>query len=426
VTAPRVPARRLDVTNRPAVLAGFFGIAIVVAALAAPVWHQLTIRPELRLVDLDVYRSAGTSLLRGRPVYAYLTDPPQLLPFTYPPIAAVFAIPLALLPWPAASWLWTIGQLVLLAGITAIAFRPLLRRFGPTALVALGLLVAAAGWLYPIRDSIRFGQVDIALVALCLLDCVVRRPRWPRGLLIGLAAAVKLTPAVFIPYLWLTGRRRAAVVAVATVVALDVSAALISPMNSRDYWGSALFESGRLGNNANTSNQSLRGMLLRSPLPNGVRTAVLVVCVVLVAMVGYRRARSLSLQGDEVAAVAVVGLLAVLLSPVAWIHHLAWIVLVLGVLAGEIRTKGQVFASTVVGVWYGLPLPWIGVHLLKTHYPLALGVPLRNAYGLGALVLLATLRPRRPVTGEQDVSGQQATGASPQPQLFVANAPVGR
>jgi alpha-1,2-mannosyltransferase len=397
------------------------GVAIAVAALVGPVWHQLHVRPELRLVDLAVYRSAGESLLTGRPIYSFLTEPPQLLPFTYPPIAALVAVPLAMVPWATAQWIWTIGQLVVLAVITAISFRPLLARCGAAWPVGLGLLVAAVGWLFPIRDGIRFGQVDIFLVALCLLDCVVRRPRWPRGLLIGLAAAVKLTPLVFLPYLWLTGRRRAALVAAGSAVGFTLLAALVAPMDTRDYWGSALFDSDRLGSNTSTSNQSIRGMLLRSPLPGGLRTALLVVCVAVVAVVGYRRARMLSQQGDEVAGVAVVGLLAVLLSPVAWIHHLAWIVLVLGVVADDLRSRGRVVATAAVGVFYGFPLPWIGAHLLKTHWPLVLGVPLRDAYGLGALVLIVTMRART-ATDKSDASGQETTVASPLGRMSAAQS----
>jgi alpha-1,2-mannosyltransferase len=419
VTAPALVQRGRN--NATFLATAVLGVAIVVGALVGPVWHQLHVRPELRLVDLSVYRSAGESLLTGRPVYSFLTEPPQLLPFTYPPVAAVIAMPLAMMPWATAQWVWTIGQLVLLAVITAISFRPLLARFGAAWPVGLGLLVAAVGWLFPIRDGIRFGQVDIALVSLCLLDCVVRRPRWPRGLLIGLAAAVKLTPLVFLPYLWLTGRRRAAIVAAGSAVGFTLAAALLAPMDSRDYWGNALFDSDRLGSNTSTSNQSIRGMLLRTPLPGGVRTALLAVFVAVVAVVGYRRARALSAQGDEVAGVAVVGLLAVLLSPVAWIHHLAWIVLVMGVVAGDLRSRGRVLATVAVGVFYGFPLPWIGAHLLKTHWPLVLGVPLRDAFGLGAVLLIVTMRPRS-ATNEPDAVAHEATAASPLGRMSVAQS----
>ena len=422
MTAPAITFRGRP--TRSFVIAVLVGVAIAGGALAWTVWQQLTVRSEFRLVDLAVYRSAGESLLTGRPVYSVLTEPPQLLPFTYPPVAAVFAVPLALVPWAAAQWLWTIGQLVLLAVVAAISFRPLLARFGTAWPVALGVIVAAVGWLFPIRDSIRFGQVDIALVALCLLDCAVRRPRWPRGLLVGLAAAVKLTPAVFVPYLWLTGRRRAAIVAAVSAIGFTIAAALLSPTASRDYWGSAFFDSDRLGTNADTSNQSLRGMLLRAPMPDALRTLVLVICLVVVAVVGYRRARQLSALGDEVAGIAVVGLLAVLLSPVAWIHHLAWIVLVLGVLAGELRTRRQAIAAAAVGIFYGFPLPWMGAHLIKAHHPLVFGVPLRNAYGLGAIVLVLLLPARPGTRGEPDAPGHDLTSASRFGRLRTLRSPA--
>ena len=206
---------------------------------------------------------------------------------------------------------------------------------------------------------------------------------------------------------------------------MTFSSTLIEPMNSRDYWGSALFDSNRLGSNDNTSNQSLRGMLLRAPLPDSTRTLLLVVCIAVVAVVGYQRARTLSAAGDEVAAVAVVGLLAVALSPVSWIHHLAWIVLVLGVLASDLRKRSQAVLAGAVGVFYGFPLPWIGAHMLKAHYPLVLAVPLRNAYGLGALVLIATLQPRRAVMDEPDVVGHEPTSAARLRRLLPARSAAG-
>ena len=48
------------------------------------------------------------------------------------------------------------------------------------------------------------------LLALVLVDLGYDLGRW-RGVAIGVAAGVKLTPLIFIPYLWLIGRRRAAI-----------------------------------------------------------------------------------------------------------------------------------------------------------------------------------------------------------------------
>ena len=208
-------------------------------------------------------------MLQGQPLYAVLTQPPQLLPFTYPPAAALFAVPLALLPWSAAQLAWVPVIYVPLAVVIWFAFAPLLRRVpsGRLRAAAFAVIFAACAYLFPLRDEMRFGQVDMILLALAVADCAARAPRWPRGVLVGLATAIKLVPGVFIVYLWLSGRRRAAVTAAAVALAATLGAWLLLPSDSVTYWTSVIFESGRLGSNAGTSNQSLRGILLRVFLP---------------------------------------------------------------------------------------------------------------------------------------------------------------
>ena len=114
------------------VLLAVLAWAAALAAVAPIVYGYLTSPPDQRLVDLDVYRTGGLAVLRGQPLYSVLTQPPQLLPFTYPPLAAVFAVPLAVLSWPAAQLVWVAFVYVPLAVIIGYAFRPLLRRAGPS------------------------------------------------------------------------------------------------------------------------------------------------------------------------------------------------------------------------------------------------------------------------------------------------------
>ena len=91
------------------------------------------------------------------------------------------------------------------------------------------MLFAACAYLFPMRDEMRFGQVDTVLLAMAVADCAARAPRWPRGALVGLATAIKLVPGVFIVYLWLSGRRRAAVTAAAAALAWTLGAWLLLP-----------------------------------------------------------------------------------------------------------------------------------------------------------------------------------------------------
>jgi alpha-1,2-mannosyltransferase len=379
--------RRAFYGGRRAPLATLLALALV----ALVVWPMLSKRlyehPEFRMSDLEVYRAAGQSLLTGRPLYDYLTPVPQLLPFTYPPFSAVIAIPLAWLSPYSANWVWSVGTLAVLGWLVLVAFRPFVCRF-PTAYrpLALAVPLAAMAWTLPVRDCIHFGQVGIFLTALCLLDCVLPTTRWPRGMMVGFAAAVKLVPGVFIPYLWVTGRRRAAVVAAAWFAGFSVAGAIAMPSASKRYWTDTLFNSGRLGNNAGTSNQALRGMFLRW-LPGHVGSALWLLCVVALTIPAYRWARAASLSGFEVRGVAIVGLLSVLVSPVSWIHHLAgWVPILIGVLLGDGRDWRRVGYAVVGTVFYTLELPWWGTTTVVRHAHWHIpGRILESSFGLGAL-----------------------------------------
>ena len=102
------------------------------AGVAPLAWHYLVSWPQDQWqVDLEVYREAGRSIIYGRHIYDVLTEPPQLLPFTYPPFAALLALPIALIPFTAAAWLWTVAQVAATIATVWIAGRPLLARAGP-------------------------------------------------------------------------------------------------------------------------------------------------------------------------------------------------------------------------------------------------------------------------------------------------------
>lgn len=366
--------------------------ALGLAVYALMTWWMVefyvTMPEDQRLIDLEVYRDAGTSVLTGRPVYDWLTASPQLLPFTYPPIAAIFAMPLALIPPSLLGWLWTAMQMLLLLGIVALAYRPLLERFGRWSLLATGALAGLVLWELPLRDGIRFGQVDIIIVALCAADYLVRNPRWPRGLLVGVATAVKLTPGVFIIHLWLAGRRREAVTAITTAVGLVGLGFLVIPADSADFWFNAIIDPDRLGSNAGTSNQSLRGMLIRFGLDSGL---VWLPLAALVGWYGFRVAVRASRRGDNLIACAVVGLLAVLLSPVAWIHHLAWVVLALAAIVGDGRNVRRNSLAGFVWIFFYLKIPWWGQALVNTDIPVILARIVQDGYGLMAVALLFVL-----------------------------------
>nr|BFE85116.1 hypothetical protein GCM10020093_077170 [Planobispora longispora] len=283
---------------------------------------------------------------------------------------------------------------------------------------AFAFLTIMCTYLMPIRDQVRFGQVDILLVALCLADCAARRPVWPRGMLIGLATAVKLTPGVFLIYLLITGfgpgareeQRRTFFMAVFTAALLTLLPFLVIPADAADFWFRALLDPERLGANAATTNQSMRGMLIRLYLPDLLTSAIWLVLVAAVGWYGFRHARRALLDGDGMTAFALVGLMAVLLSPVAWIHHLAWVVVVLGAIVGDGRDPVRVRVAAGVWLYYVVPIPWWGVAIKAAETPVlspVVGKIVQNGFGLGAVGLvwlLGVWLPRRRAEFQAGVS----------------------
>ncbi|GAA1786387.1 glycosyltransferase 87 family protein [Actinomadura chokoriensis] len=381
------------------------GAAVAVLAVVPIVTRWLGNPPDQRLVDLEVYREGGLAVLRGAPLYEFLTQPPQLLPFTYPPFAAALAVPFTLLPWRAAQWTWVVLIYVALAIVVWYAFRDLIRRTGRWAPLTAGVLFAAMAWLDPVRDQVRFGQVGLFLLAMCLADCCARTPRWPRGALIGLAVAIKLVPGVFLIYFLLTGRRDALVNAVLTAAAATLAGFALLPADSSAYWFGALLQGGdRTGAVDGTTNQAINGIVARIFDEGPVRTLVWLVLALIVAYAGFRWARRVTLAADELTgtaasslllgAVAIVGLLSVVLSPVGWIHHLVWMIAVIGALAGDGRDTRRCLLA--LGTWFFFlwPLPWWGRNWIGPEHSAPAefgGQVLRDSFGLAALAAMALL-----------------------------------
>jgi len=158
------------------------------------------------------------------------------------------------------------------------------------------------------------------------------------------------------------------------------------------YWTSAIFDSGRLGSNSGTSNQSLRGILLREFLPGAAPGVVWAALALVVAVAGFTLARRLARQSREMEGIAVTTLLGVLLSPVSWIHHYLVVVVVIGAILAGGRSPRRVAIAAGTAVFFALTIPWWGQSLLSQHdVPVLVARVVQDAFGIAAVVLVVIL-----------------------------------
>ncbi|MFI9600401.1 glycosyltransferase 87 family protein [Streptomyces sp. NPDC052043] len=278
-------------------------------------------------LDLRVYREAAPHVLSGGLYdYALHTTPPiPRLPFTYPPFAALVFLPLSRLPWPALVALWQTLSVAALVVVALCAVRLLGPRAGGRAARRRALLWAAAGlWLEPVRHTLDQGQVNLLLGAVVLWGLAVPRAAPGRGAGVGLAAAVKLTPAVGGLYLLATRQWRAAAWAVATAALATALAWGVAPRESARYWSALVTDTRRIGPVWSVRNQSLRGAVARLLGQDATATVVLwsVLAVLTVALACALR--SAVRRHDPLGVLVAVELYGLLVSPVSWSHHWIW------------------------------------------------------------------------------------------------------
>ena len=339
-------------------------------------------------IDIDVYRMGGRAWLDGTSLYSdgvlFHTLAGLNLPFTYPPLAAAVFAPFAWLSLEAASATITVLTFALLLVTTMIVLTRLRVWEQSNALggpawrrrcwLSAAIVAPAVVYLEPLRSNFEFGQINVVLMTLVVADCVPRRTPWPRGLLLGLAIALKLTPAVFLLYLLLRKDNRALLTSIASAVVATIIGFVMAWSDSWEYWTETVRDTDRIGTATYLTNQNIAGTLARLGIAETPRFVIwLVACFAILALTVWAIRRILRDSSDAevgsgrpVLALICNAMFGLVVSPVSWSHHWVWglpAVLVTAVLAYRCRSAALGLVSVAgVALMYFAP-----IHLMIEH-----------------------------------------------------------
>lgn len=347
-------------------------------------------------IDLQVYRKGAWAFLHGRNLYGTGLPGPKL-PYTYTPFSTVAFAPLSVLPLHAAILAHTFVSIAALFLGVALVLRELQGRRSWTREI-LGLAAVAtfaAYWSEPVSQTLGFGQINLVLMGMVLIDLLaLRRSRWC-GVLIGIAAGIKLTPLIFVAYLLITERQRAALMGVLSAAATVVVGWVLMPGPSSRYFFHLMTDDRRIGAPGFVANQSLNGLWTR--FEGGYLPArhLWDVSAIVVLTVGLWTARRVHARLGEPHGLAIAAVTGLLVSPISWSHHWVWFVVPALILAWTARQARSIWLGVLALAW-SAPF-YIGPFWLIAHRnyravaPVGWQRPLADAYSLTALVALAAV-----------------------------------
>lgn len=354
-------------------------ILIWLVLAAALVRAASAVLSSFGMADLHNQLEAGNALLNGENPYAGILEQGQ--GFVYPPFAIGLFAPLSLLPGAVVEWLLVIGLVGAAIGIARLAHRN--EGLTTTGLLAtLTVVLGSEVW----HDSVLYGQISLFLVLAVLFDAsLADKSRW-KGVLLGITAAIQLTPLAIVPFLLVGRQYRMAFRGLAVFIVTSALGFLVAPDASKSYWADLLWWTTRIDDTSSPDNFSMRGALERSfdgPTATSLWIALGLVFAGSLCWLIYRRTgHAAPIPATELAVIG--GLASLVLAPITWTHHMGWMVAAVPLL----WTRGYRWLALGTAIAAAVPL-----FILSSDGYLGpwseLGLVIRLLLGIAAATVLA-------------------------------------
>ncbi|MFD0365225.1 glycosyltransferase 87 family protein [Nocardia sp. GCM10030253] len=333
--------------------------AIAFASLSVGIWLEF-LRPNWEMywhqIDLQVYMWGGSTAAM-HPELLYDGRGPMNLPFLYPVFAAWICAELARFP---INYIGTGIVVLTMASLYVSVWSAgvLQRHRRGIGMIAMTIAVSAAAiWLEPVQQAFQFGQLSVILMALVLADLAIPKDRRYRGILIGIATGLKLTPAVFIVYLLITRQFRAAAVASGTFATTVAIGFWYRPTQALEFWTTTMSSQNRIGF-AYVQNQSINGLFGRLQWTTWGNSGAWLVGAGLLAIAGIAAARIAYLRGDELLGALLAATVMLLASPISWTHYWVWIAPALMWLFHALRHHSRTIRIAIPTTIYLFTFAW--------------------------------------------------------------------
>lgn len=345
---PRKESQKLPGTSMLILLLAGYVIFSYKKMLTTDYWHAF--RTKLPL-DLEIYLNGGKRVLDHVPLYDGDINTELGLPFTYPPFSGWVFSWLALGNFDVVGLLWYAMTAFAMFAIILMVFNTYKFELSIGSVCVAGLITLATMTLEPIHANLYFGQINIFLMLLVCLDFLLPEGKRLPGVGTGLAAGLKLTPAIF-GVIFLFQRRWWAALGSFVTFLATVLVGNKTVVDGTSYWAGTFKDSTRIGDHTHPAAQSLKSVLIRvydqdsSAIWGWIVGAIIVaMCAILWVFIQYNLV-ALS--------VAAVGIVACVVSPFTWTHHYVWVaLLIVSVIASVLRWAvyvcGRVDTSRILG-----------------------------------------------------------------------------